>query len=193
MNAPIIDTTITDLTGHFIIAMPGLLDENFNHTVTYICEHDENGTFGIVINRETDITLDEVINQMQIKTQPNQFQDQNVYLGGPVQQGRGFILHRPTGNWNSSLQVSDHVALTTSRDILEAIAHNNGPKETIIALGYAGWGPGQLETEMAANTWLNCPAEEQIIFNTPVQDRWQAAADLLGVDLQLLSNDAGHA
>jgi len=116
-----------------------------------------------------------------------------VFTGGPVQINRGFILHRPTGNWDSSLIVNDTVALTTSRDILEAIADHKGPDDTIIALGYAGWGPGQLEQEMAANTWLSCQAEQQIIFNTPIEDRWQAAADLIGVDIQLMSNDAGHA
>lgn len=189
----------TDLTGHFIIAMPGLLDENFNHTVTYICEHDENGTFGITINRETDITVNEIISQMEAKTEkkaPHEQgppESQNVYLGGPVQQGRGFILHRPLGNWNSTLKINDSMALTTSRDILEAIARNEGPKQSMIALGYAGWGAGQLEKELAANTWLSCPAEEQIIFNTPASKRWQAAADLLGIDLQLLSNESGHA
>lgn len=187
----------TNLTGHFIIAMPGLLDENFNHTVTYICEHDENGTFGITINRETDITVDEIISQMEIETdhneRPEQSTHQTIYMGGPVQQGRGFILHKPLGNWSSTLKINDDIALTTSRDILEAIARNEGPENAIIALGYAGWGAGQLEQELAANTWLSCPAEEQIIFNTPASKRWQAAADLLGVDMQLLSNQSGHA
>lgn len=193
----------TRLTNHFIIAMPSLLDVNFDRTVTYICEHDENGTFGIVINRETDITLEEVISQMEIETsanKPNVSQTMTsnlprpaIYLGGPVQQNRGFILHSPPGNWSSTLKINEHIALTTSRDILEAIANNQGPEQSIITLGYAGWGPGQLEQEMAANTWLNCPAEEQIIFNTPSDQRWQAAANLLGVDLQLLSNDPGHA
>jgi len=181
------------LTDHFIIAMPGLMDENFNQAVTYICEHDENGTFGIIINRESEITLDDVMQQMKIPYHPGQSKNEAVFTGGPVQINRGFILHRPTGNWDSSLIVNDSVALTTSRDILEAIADNKGPEDTIIALGYAGWGPGQLEQEMAANTWLSCQAEEQIIFNTAVEDRWQAAADLIGVDIQLMSNDAGHA
>ena len=181
------------LTDHFIIAMPGLMDENFNQAVTYICEHDENGTFGIIINRESEITLDDVMQQMKITYHPDKSKNEAVFTGGPVQINRGFILHRPTGNWDSSLKVNDSVALTTSRDILEAIADDKGPDDTIIALGYAGWGPGQLEQEMAANTWLSCPAEEQIIFNTPIEDRWQAAADLIGVDLQLMSNDAGHA
>ena len=181
------------LIGHFIIAMPGLMDENFNQAVTYICEHDENGTFGIIINRESEITLDDVMQQMKIPYHPDQSSNACVYTGGPVQANRGFILHRPAGNWDSSLIVNDSVALTTSRDILEAIADNRGPDDNIIALGYAGWGPGQLEQEMAANTWLSCPAEEQIIFDTPIEERWQAAAKLIGVDLNLMSNDTGHA
>jgi len=181
------------LTNHFIIAMPSLMDENFNQAVTYICEHDDNGTFGIIINRQSEISLDDVMQQMKIPYQPDKANIEPVFNGGPVQANRGFILHRPTGNWDSSLIINDSVALTTSRDILEAIASNRGPDDNIIALGYAGWGPGQLEQEMAANTWLSCPAEEQIIFSTPVAERWQAAANLIGVDLQLLSNDAGHA
>lgn len=181
------------LTDHFIIAMPGLMDENFSQAVTYICEHDENGTFGIIINRESDITLDDVMQQMNIPYRPEKNRPEPVFTGGPVQANRGFILHRPPGNWDSSLVINDSVALTTSRDILEAIAESRGPDDNIIALGYAGWGPGQLEQEMAANTWLSCPAEEQIIFETPVKDRWQAAADLIGVDLGLISSDTGHA
>lgn len=181
------------LTDNFIIAMPGLMDENFYQAVTYICEHDENGTFGIIINRESEITLDDVMQQMNIPYQAGEPVHASVFNGGPVQSNRGFILHRPTGNWDSSLVINDAVALTTSRDILEAIADNRGPDDVIIALGYAGWGPGQLEQEMAANTWLSCPAEQQIIFETPVKDRWQAAADLIGVDLSLMSSDTGHA
>ena len=183
----------TRLTDHFIIAMPGLMDENFNQAVTYICEHDENGTFGIIINRESEITLDDIMQQMNIPYQADKSRHEAVFTGGPVQANRGFILHRPPGNWDSSLVINDSVALTTSRDILESIADDKGPKDNIIALGYAGWGPGQLEQEMAANTWLSCPAEEQIIFDTPIKDRWQAAADLIGVDLKLLSSDTGHA
>jgi putative transcriptional regulator len=188
----------TKLTNHFIIPMPDLLDENFDRTVTYICEHDENGTFGVIINRETDISLEDVLSQMEIETGHSRADASNlphhaIYFGGPVQQNRGFILHSPPGNWSSTLEINERLALTTSRDILEAIANNQGPDKSIITLGYAGWGPGQLEQEMVANAWLNCPAEEQIIFNTPPDKRWQAAANLLGVDLQLLSSDSGHA
>jgi putative transcriptional regulator len=183
----------TDLTDHFIIAMPGLEDINFDHSVTYICEHDDNGSFGIIINKQTELKVSEVLEQMKIDNSGQQDTSQPVYLGGPVQPERGFILHSPTGDWNSSLQVNEHIALTTSRDILEAIALNAGPEHSIVALGYAGWGPGQLEKEMAANSWLSCKADEQIIFHTASDERWQAAADILGVDLSLLSNDAGHA
>lgn len=183
----------TNLTNNFIIAMPGLVDDNFNHTVTYICEHNENGSFGIVINRITDVTLDEVIHQMDIESSESVVKNKHIYHGGPVQQERGFILHRPLGEWSSSLKINEHLALTTSRDILVAIANDEGPEQSIIALGYAGWSPGQLEQELASNTWLNCPADEQIIFDIPAEKRWQSAADLLGIDLQLLSNDTGHA
>lgn len=183
----------TNLTNHFIIAMPNLIDDNFNQTVTYICEHNDNGCFGLVINRKVDVTFDEVIQQMKIPASESISHDTPIYHGGPVQQERGFILHQTAGEWDSSLKINDKMALTTSRDILEAIAHNEGPEQAIIALGYAGWSPGQLEQEIANNVWLNCPAEDQIIFNIPTEKRWQAAADLLGVDLKLLSSDAGHA
>lgn len=183
----------TRLTDHFIIAMPDLNDPNFDRSVTYICEHDDNGSFGIVINKETDLTIKDVIEQMDIPVTDGGHQADPVYAGGPVHLSRGFILHQPPGNWTSSLNINDRVALTTSKDILEAIANNTGPEQCIVALGYAGWGPGQLEQEMAANAWLSCPANEQILFHTPCEQRWQAAADILGIDLSLISHDSGHA
>ena len=182
-----------NLTGHFLIAMPSLNDGFFNHAVTYICEHDETGSFGIIINQQTGITIKQIAKEMKIKTDDNYNKDQSIFIGGPVDQGRGFILHRPTGHWQSSLKVKNDVALTTSKDILQAIVNNNGPDDCIVALGYAGWAAGQLDNEMAANTWLSCPADEQIIFNTPTEERWKAAANLIGVDLSLLSNETGHA
>ena len=182
-----------NLTGHFLIAMPSLNDSFFNQAVTYICEHDENGSFGLIINQETDIQLKQVLKEMKIEGADTRNEDQAIFIGGPVEQGRGFILHRPTGNWSSSLVVKNDVALTTSKDILQAIANNEGPEDCIVTLGYAGWAAGQLEQEMAGNTWLSCPADEQIIFNTPVEERWKAAAKLIGVDLYLLSHDTGHA
>jgi putative transcriptional regulator len=182
-----------NLTGHFLIAMPSLNDTFFNQAVTYICEHDETGSFGIIINQQTDITLKQIVQEMKIEADDDYNEKQSVFIGGPVDQGRGFILHRPAGNWQSSLKVNDHVALTTSKDILQAIVNNEGPEDSIVALGYAGWAAGQLENEMANNTWLSCPADEQIIFNTPVEERWKAAAKLIGIDLSLLSNETGHA
>ena len=182
-----------NLTGHFLIAMPQLDDGFFNHAVTYICEHDETGSFGIIINQATDITLKEVVMEMKIDSDDSYDGKQTIYIGGPVDQGRGFILHRPVGEWQSSLKVTDNIALTTSKDILNAIVNNEGPEDSIVALGYAGWAAGQLENEMAANTWLSCPADEQIIFDTPIEERWKAAAKLIGIDLSLLSSDAGHA
>lgn len=186
-------TSSYNLTGHFLIAMPSLDDGFFNHAVTYICEHDESGSFGIIINQQTDITLKQVAKEMKITTDSDYNENQSIFIGGPVDQGRGFILHRPPGEWQSSLKVNEDIALTTSKDILQAIVNNQGPADCIVALGYAGWSPGQLENEMANNTWLSCPADEQIIFNTPIEERWQAAARLIGIDLSLLSNDAGHA
>ena len=182
-----------NLTGHFLIAMPSLNDSFFNQAVTYICEHDENGSFGLIINQETEIHLKQVLKEMKIEGADTDNEGQAIFIGGPVDQGRGFILHRPVGNWSSSLAVKNGVALTTSKDILQAIANNEGPEECIVTLGYAGWAAGQLEQEMASNTWLSCPADEQIIFNTPVEERWKAAAKLIGVDLSLLSHDTGHA
>lgn len=183
----------TNLTNHFIIAMPSLQDGNFSESVTYICEHDDNGALGITINRPSEISLSEILSQLQIKISSDHIIDQTVLNGGPVQIDRGFILHAPTGDWDSSLKVTENIAVTTSQDIMQAIADNKGPDRSLIALGYAGWGPGQLEYEMSENAWLSCPATEEILFNTPLEKRWRAAALLLGIDLQLLSNQTGHA
>jgi len=187
------DSKDFDLTGHFLIAMPSLKDGFFNHAVTYICEHDKSGSFGIIINQETELTLKHIVKEMHIGAEENYNAEQPVFIGGPVDQGRGFILHRPTGNWQSTLKVNENIALTTSKDILEAIVNNEGPENSIVALGYAGWTAGQLDNEIAANAWLSCPADEQIIFDTPPEERWKAAAQLIGIDLSLLSNDTGHA
>lgn len=186
-------TNETNLTNHFLIAMPNLADDNFSQSVTYICEHDENGALGITINRRSEISLGEILSQLQITPSTDRVLEQTILSGGPVQVDRGFILHSPTGKWESSLTVTKDIAVTTSQDIMQAIANNTGPRHCLIALGYSGWGPGQLEYEMSQNAWLSCPATEEILFNTPLDKRWQAAALLLGVDLQLLSSQAGHA
>lgn len=183
----------TNLTNHFIIAMPNLEDGNFSQSVTYICEHDSNGALGITINRPSEISLTEIFSQLKIMPESDHVLRQTVLSGGPVQIDRGFILHSPVGSWESSLKVTDDIAVTTSQDIMHAIAHGEGPERSIIALGYAGWGPGQLEYELSENAWLSCPATQQILFDTPYEKRWQSAALLLGIDLQLLSSQTGHA
>jgi len=186
-------TKETNLSNHFLIAMTSLEDGNFSQSVTYICEHDENGALGITINRLSDIRLSEILSQLHIIPSTDNVLEQNILTGGPVQVDRGFILHSPHGKWESSLQVTDQIAVTTSQDIMQAIANNEGPKNYLIALGYAGWGPGQLEYEISQNSWLSCPATEEILFNTPIDKRWKDAALLHGIDLQLLSNKTGHA
>lgn len=182
-----------NLTNHFLIAMPALADPNFTQTVTYICAHSEEGAMGIVINRPLNFGLGEVLAQMQLEAVDPRINDLPVYQGGPVQRERGFILYRPPGQWDSTLCVGGDVGVATSRDILEAISKGHGPKDTLVALGYAGWSPGQLEHELMENAWLSSPADEDILFTVPAQERWRSAAALLGVDIENLSNDAGHA
>ncbi|MEY6431469.1 YqgE/AlgH family protein [Thioalkalicoccus limnaeus] len=183
----------TSLRNHFLIAMPGLKDPNFARTVTYVCEHTEQGAMGIVINRPMDIRLGLVLSQLDIVSANLAVNDSLVFLGGPVQTDRGFVLHAAGERFDSTLSITPDISITTSRDILEAIAEGRGPDQHLVALGYAGWGSGQLEEEMSANAWLSGPADQAVIFSTPIEARWQAAAGLLGVDLNLLSGDAGHA
>ena len=184
---------MTSLSNHFLIAMPSLKDPNFFHGVTYLCEHNEEGSMGIMINRPLDIDLGEVLGQMKIANNEPAIDHQSIYLGGPVQCERGFVLHKPHGNWEVTLKVTEHIGITSSRDILEALANGQGPEDCLIALGYAGWGPGQLEQEMAQNAWLSVPADDRIIFATPYEQRWERAAALTGVDITRLSSEIGHA
>ncbi len=148
---------------------------------------------GIVINRQLDIPLGEVFKQLDLEAESEEIESLPVYLGGPVQADRGFVLHNSDTEWQSSANVSDNIGIATSRDILEAIAHGKGPRDSLIALGYAGWGAGQLEEEIKSNAWLSGPADLDIIFHTPCEQRWNAAAKLLGVDMDTLSSDVGHA
>lgn len=185
-------TEATYLANQFLIAMPSLQDPNFVRTVTYLCSHDDSGALGIVINRPLELSLAELLEHIQLES-TDYTQAHSVFSGGPVQPQQGFVLHTPMGDWESTLAITGDIGLTTSSDILRAQAEGNGPEHLLVALGYAGWGPGQLEQEMANNAWLSGPADPKIIFSTPIQQRWQAAASLLGVDLRLLSSDAGHA
>jgi len=183
----------TNLTSQFLIAMPNMEDMNFSQTVTYICEHTDEGAMGIVVNRPTELHLNDILEQLEITDIDLEAGEGYIYIGGPVQPERGFVLHCDNSDWDSTLKVTTDLSVTTSRDILQSIAAGNGPESHLVALGYAGWASGQLEQEISANTWLNGPADSQIIFNTPPELRWKAAAKLLGVDLDLLSGDAGHA
>ena len=181
------------LKNQLLIAMPALQDPNFSRTVTYICEHGEQGAMGIVLNRPTDMRLADVLRHMKIEGGFGEAGEQIVYLGGPVEEERGFVLHTHAGAWDSTLEVNDAISITTSRDILEAMARGDGPTHTLVALGYAGWGAGQLERELQDNAWLSGPADQSILFELPPEQRWEAAARLLGVDVNLLSSEAGHA
>lgn len=180
------------LKGQFLIAMPGLNDSMFSHTVTFICDHSEQGAMGLVINQPLGIDMAEVFAQLECEPAGNGA-DSPVYCGGPVQPERGFILHAPGTEWESSLQVSNEVTLTASKDIIEAIAENRGPDKYLTALGYAGWSEGQLEQEISENSWLTVPADSAIIFDTPADQRWAAASKPLGIDLNLIPTTAGHA
>jgi putative transcriptional regulator len=184
---------VTYLTGHLLIAMPAMADPNFVRTVTYICEHTDQGALGIVINRPMEMELGEVFRQLSLEGAPASLAQQPVLRGGPVQTERGFVLHEPAGKWDSTVEVSEFVHLTTSQDILAALARGTGPRRALMALGYAGWGEGQLEMEIAANAWLSVPATAAVIFDTPFEGRWAAAAGLLGINLATISPEAGHA
>lgn len=182
-----------NFTDHFLIAMPNMTDPNFAGALTYICDHNAGGALGVVVNRPIDITLAKLFEQIGIELGDERLKNLPAYFGGPVQVERGFVLHRPVGHWNSTLSVNDRVGLTTSKDILEAAGLGEGPPEIIVAMGYAGWGPGQLESEIKQNAWLTVPAEPDLIFDLPPQDRFYAAMQLLGFDPSMLSEEAGHA
>jgi putative transcriptional regulator len=187
-------TDTSTLTGHFLIAMPALGDPNFARGVTFVCQHGEEGTMGLVVNRASEYRLGDVMAQMQMACQREEIAAQQVLIGGPVQAERGFVLHAPNERkWDSTFVISEALAVTTSRDILAAMAEGEGPARALIALGYAGWGAGQLEQELRDNAWLTVPADDRILFDTALEDRWQAAVALVGVDPSQLSDYAGHA
>lgn len=182
------------LGNHFLIAVPGMSDPNFQRTVTLVCQHTADGAMGLMLNRLSDYKVGDVLDQMSIATQIQSLAEAPVLLGGPVQPERGFVLHEPGAEqWDSTFHLSDELSLTTSRDILAAMARGEGPKRALVALGYAGWGEGQLESELQDNTWLAVAADRAILFETPLEQRWSSAARLMGVDLTLLTDYAGHA
>ncbi len=191
MNEP---SLLTSLKNHFLIAMPSLIDPHFFRSVTYLCEHNEQGAIGIVINQPIlNFRLGDLLEQIDIRTEYPEIAGRLVFSGGPIQKERGFILHRNDTTWESTLKVSDSISLTTSPDILKAISQNVGPAHTLVALGFASWGAGQLENEMAKNSWIYGPANFDILFHMAIPHRWSAAATLMGVDVNRLSSDIGHA
>lgn len=182
-----------DLRNQFLLSMPSLEDPNFQRTLTLICEHSEHGAMGLVINRPLALTTGEILAHLGIEPATDAHAQQPVHYGGPVEPERGFVIHEPAGDWEGTLHVAEHLGVTTSRDILDAIAHGAGPSRFLITLGYSGWGAGQLEAELGQNAWLTCPASTDILFDLPAEERMGTAAARMGIDLDLLSSDAGHA
>ncbi len=182
-----------NLTHHFLIAMPSMADPYFSRTLTYICEHNDHGALGLVVNRPIDMTLQALFERLSLTLTDADAAHAPIYFGGPVQTDRGFVLHAPAGSWQSTLRVRDAIGLTTSKDILEAVGRGEGPERMLVTLGYAGWSAGQLEHELSQNAWLTVEATDGIIFDTPAEERLPAAMELLGVDFAKLQDEAGHA
>ena len=173
--------------------MPNMVDPYFAKSLTYICEHNDQGALGVVVNRPIDLSLQALFERLNLQLEQRELHDIPVYFGGPVQTDRGFVLHQPVGEWHSTLKVRDSLGLTTSKDILEAVGRGSGPAKMLVTLGYSGWAAGQLEHELGQNAWLTVEAGEQIIFDLPAEEKLPAAMELLGVDFASLSEDTGHA
>ncbi len=184
--------TSTSLAHHLLVALPSLTDDTFARSVSLICQHDENGAMGVLVNQASEYTLGEVLAQMEIGTDDLELRARVVLNGGPVHPERGFVIHDDARSWDSSLALGAGLYLTTSRDILEAMARGEGPANALVTLGCAGWNAGQLETEIAENSWLTVPADAGLLFDTPLEQRWQGAAARIGVDLFRLTDYAGH-
>ena len=182
-----------NLTNHFLIAMPGMADPYFSKTLTFICEHNDQGALGVVVNKPIDLTLGNLFEQVEIPLQDDVLSAQSVYFGGPVQVDRGFVLHQPQGSWQSTLKIECDIGFTTSRDILQAMARGEGPGRQMVTLGYAGWGAGQLEDEIKRNGWLTVGADADVIFGLPPEQRLATAMGMLGLNYGNLSDEAGHA
>ena len=183
----------TALTNSFLIAMPSMRDPSFKRGVAFLCQHGEEGAMGLLVNRLSEYRLGDVLAQMNLSSTRAEVADSPVLIGGPVQPERGFVLHAPHGQWESSFKISKSICVTTSRDILVAIAEGRGPERAIVTLGYSGWGAGQIETELKENAWLTAPASETILFDTPIEQRWDAAAALVGVNIANLTSYSGRA
>lgn len=199
MSQPNLSPISYGFANQFLLAMPGMLDDNFSGSLVYLLEHSDKGAMGLVVNRPTDIVLSTLFEKIELKLEIAPLLDQPVYFGGPVQVERGFVLH-PTNNkekYSSSLVVANGLTMTTSKDVLEAVAGGIGPEKFMMTLGYAGWSAGQLEEEISLNGWMNVELPtiemQSIIFDTPYADRYQKALELLGINFASLSGEAGHA
>lgn len=181
------------LTNQLLIAMPAMGDPNFAQTVALVCDHNARGALALILNKPLAMRMSEIFEQLEIDLKAGPLSERQVLRGGPMQTDRGFVVHRAGGDWDSTLKVSDSLHVTTSRDILAAMARGQGPDEAVVALGYAGWDGGQLEEEIRANAWLSAPVESAIIFDLPFESRWHAAARLLGVELSRISPISGNA
>jgi putative transcriptional regulator len=185
---------VLQLRNQFLIAMPNLADPNFNQSLTLICEHNSDGALGFVVNKPSELHLFELLEQQQLSYCPQPgVTDAPLYWGGPVEMQRGFILHSAEKTWHATMPVSDEISITSSIDIIEDTLQGKGPEQLMYLLGYAGWGAGQLEQEIADNSWLTVAADSETLFTTQAEQRWEAAASKLGVDLHLILGDAGHA
>ncbi|MEW7848336.1 YqgE/AlgH family protein [Massilia aurea] len=185
-----------NLANHFLIAMPSIQDPVFGGTVVYVCEHNDKGVLGVVINKPTDMTMETLFDRVDLKLAEGlraTVVDEPIMFGGPVQDDRGFVLHSPGGRYSSSLTVTDDVSFTTSIDVLEAVANGGGPARMLVSIGYAGWSPGQLEEEISRNGWLTVGADARVLFDLPIEERYHAAIKLLGIDPFMLATEAGHA
>ncbi|MGH8147385.1 MAG: YqgE/AlgH family protein [Rhodanobacteraceae bacterium] len=193
-NAPVVASSQPSLAGHFLIAMPGMGDPNFTRGITFICQHSKEGAMGLVVNRLSDYSLGDVLKQMHMACERIEVAAAPVLVGGPVQPERGFVLHSSgEREWESSYHVSDALTVTTSRDILAAMADGDGPERVLVALGYAGWGAGQLEQELHENAWLTVAANDRILFDTALDERWGAAVALVGINPANLTSYSGRA
>jgi putative transcriptional regulator len=184
---------VSYLEQQFLIAMPGMEDPNFMRGVTLLCQHNEEGALGITVNRQSEYVLEDVLEQLSIECDDPELGGMPVYTGGPVHPERGFVLHSRDRSWEATVEVGDGICVTTSRDVLEAIAAGEGPEKFLVALGYSGWESGQLESEMRDNAWLSVMASADIIFDLPVDERWERAVARLGIDVSSLQPAGGHA
>jgi putative transcriptional regulator len=181
------------LQQQMLIAMPAMADPNFSRSVTLLCQHNKEGAIGITINRQSGFSLGELLLQLNISCENQEITSMMVLEGGPVSPDHGFVLHTPVEGFDSSIQINDDIMVTTSRDVLSAIAAGKGPQQFLVALGYAGWGDGQLESEMRQNAWLSVPADKKILFDSALQNRWEKALGNLGINVNHLHGVGGHA